>query len=228
MGIALQDVVPWGRSRSEYIRMFNLTEAELKRSLLDCGGGPASFTAETIQAGGRVIACDPIYRFSESEIAQRIQETYPVVLEATKAAQEQFIWREITSIEHLGQVRMASMQKFLADFPAGKQAGRYVSDELPKLSFATGQFDLALCSHLLFTYSAQLTYEFHLASILELCRVAREVRVFPLLTGFEGERSPHLQPVLSELDRQGYAVKIERVAYEFQRNGNQMLRIQVR
>ena len=50
-----------------------------------------------------------------------------------------------------------------------------MSDDL----FADREFDLALCSHLLFLYSEQLTADFHLASIRELCRVAGEVRVFP-------------------------------------------------
>ena len=224
MGVKLQTVVPWGRSLDEYLRMFNLSPSE-QLSILDCGGGPSSFNAEMTQAGYKVISCDPIYQFSQSEIAQRIQEIYPVVTEATKASQDNFVWQDIASPEELGQVRMATMSKFLQDFPQGKQEGRYLTEELPHLSFNIQQFDLALCSHLLFTYSDQLSFEFHLASVEEMCRVAREVRIFPLLTHFSGERSPHLQPVMNELSAQGYKVEIQPVPYEFQRNGNQILKI---
>jgi hypothetical protein len=225
MGVKLENVVPWGRSLEEYIRMFDLTSEELELSILDCGGGPSSFNAEMTCSGHKVISCDPIYQFTANEIAKRIQETYPVIIEATQANKKNFVWREIESLEQLGQIRMAAMHKFLEDFPLGAREGRYVTDELPILSFSTGQFDLALCSHLLFTYSEQLSAEFHLASILEMCRVATEVRVFPLLTNFSGEPSPFLQPVMSQLAAHGCRVELGQVPYEFQRNGNQLLRV---
>ena len=40
---------------------------------------------------------------------------------------------------------------------------------------------MALCSHLLFLYSDHLDAAFHRAAIRDLCRVAGEVRIFPLL-----------------------------------------------
>ena len=63
-------------------------------------------------------------------------------------------------------------------------------------------FDLALSSHFLFLYSEHLDYEFHLESILEMLRVAREVRIFPLLT-LKNERSPHVERIIEEIDRLG-------------------------
>lgn len=225
MEVKLENVVPWGRSLNEYIRMFDLSLADKQLTILDCGGGPSSFNAEMTQAGYKVISCDPIYQYTQSEIAERIQETYPVVLSAVLASQDKFVWEAIASPEALGQVRMASMNRFLEDFPKGVEEGRYIVDELPKLSFKSGQFDLVLCSHLLFTYSKQLSFQFHLASILELCRVAKEVRIFPLLVHFSGEPSNHLQPVVDELTLQGYSVEICQVPYEFQRHGNQLLRV---
>ena len=204
--------------------MFHLTADDLKSAILDCGGGPSSFNAEMTGQGYNVISCDPIYQFTASEIEQRIQETYPAVMDAARANKERFVWRDIKSVEQLGAVRMAAMHKFLADFPLGG-TGRYVADALPALSFSSGKFDLALCSHLLFTYSDQLSLDFHLASILEMCRVAQEVRVFPVLVNFTGEISPFLQPVMSHLAAQGCRVELKQVPYEFQRNGNQLLQI---
>lgn len=226
MGLKLDNVVPWGRSHSEYLRMFDLTLAELELKILDCGGGPASFNAEMNQQGyNNVISCDPVYQFSANEIARRIQATYPVIVEGLKADLDQYVWQgEITSATQLGKVRMAAMQQFLADFPEGKKSGRYVTAELPVLPFDRGQFDLALCSHILFTYSNLLDAAFHLHAILELCRVAREVRIFPLLD-MSGEPSPHLSGTIMKLRQQGYQVQTRQVDYEFQRGGNQMLRI---
>jgi ubiquinone/menaquinone biosynthesis C-methylase UbiE len=60
-----------------------------------------------------------------------------------------------------------------------------VAAALPDLPFADGSFAVALCSHLLFCYP-QLGRGFHQAALEELTRVAREVRVFPLLPGARG------------------------------------------
>jgi hypothetical protein len=121
---------------------------------------------------------------------------------------------------------MAAMQKFLEDLPLGIQQGRYITAELPTLPFDSDRFDLALCSHLLFTYSDLLSQEFHLASIRELCRVATQVRIFPLLNNFSTELSPLVPLVMKELTAQEYNVEIHQVSYEFQKGGNQMLQVQ--
>jgi hypothetical protein len=224
MGLKLEKVIPWGRSLSEYAKMFHLTPHDLDLRILDCAGGPASFNAEMSHQGYSVISCDPIYQFSADEIAQRIQETYPTVIEGVKAAQEYYVWQDIQSPEQLGQIRMTAMQLFVEDFPLGIQQGRYVMGELPRLPFDRDRFDLALCSHFLFTYSDLISQEFHLASIQELCRVAAEVRIFPLLN-ISGEPSYLLPLVMKELTAQGYNLEIKQVPYEFQKGGNQLLRV---
>jgi hypothetical protein len=73
-----------------------------------------------------------------------------------------FVWRQIRSVEHLGEVRQRAMKQFLGDFPSGVQQGRYRIGELPNLPFSYDEFDLALRSHFLFTYSNVLSLEFHL------------------------------------------------------------------
>jgi hypothetical protein len=119
---------------------------------------------------------------------------------------------------------MSAMRQFLKDLPLGIQQKRYITSELLVLPFDIKQFDLALCSHFLFLYSDLLSLDFHLASIQELCRVADEVRIFPLLN-MSGEVSPVLQSVMKELAAQGYNMEIKRVPYEFQKGGNQLLRV---
>jgi len=116
------------------------------------------------------------------------------------------------------------MRLFLEDFEAGKHAGRYVEAQLPTLPFESGAFDLALCSHFLFLYSTQLGESFHRAALHELCRVAAEVRVFPLLA-LGSERSPFVDACAEDLRGAGHHVTIERVPYEFQRGGHDMLRV---
>ena len=117
------------------------------------------------------------------------------------------------------------MRLYLDDYPEGKEQGRYVTGELPSLPFSSSSFDLALCSHFLFTYSEQFTVEFHVQSVVEMARVAHEVRIFPLLAAFTGELSPHLPAVMEALREQDCSVEICPVAYEFQKGGNKMLHI---
>lgn len=224
MGFKLASIIPWERSLQEYIKMFAIAPDERKLSILDCAGGPASFNAQMTRQGYNVISCDPIYQFSVDEIEGRIQDTYQTVIDGVKANADNYVWHNIESPEQMGKIRMEAMQEFLQDFPRGLQQGRYVIDELPRLSFSDRQFDLALCSHLLFTYSDHLSADFHLKSIIELCRIAKEVRIFPLLN-LSGETSSLLTPVIDELQKQKYTAETRAVDYEFQKGGNKLLSV---
>jgi hypothetical protein len=119
---------------------------------------------------------------------------------------------------------MASMRRFLDDFEVGLRSGRYVAGELPSLPFADRSFELALCSHFLFLYSDRLDERFHVEAVLELCRVAGEVRIFPLVS-LDGGQSRHVEPVATAARQHGRAVTIELVPYEFQKGAHQMMRI---
>ena len=222
MGFTLDKVVPWGRSYDEYVSMFGLSEGELSLRVLGCGDGPAAFNSVLTKRGGDVVSVDPIYVFDAAQIRSRIIETYETVMAQLRKNQSDYVWGTIPSVEQLGSVRMAAMEIFLADFDAGKLERRYISGELPSLPFESGQFDIALSSHFLFLYSAHLSAEFHIQALQEMLRVAREVRVFPLLT-LDGSLSPHLTFVKEHLANHGFCAEIKRVPYEFQRDGNEML-----
>ncbi|HEV8392961.1 MAG TPA: hypothetical protein VGQ37_01755 [Vicinamibacterales bacterium] len=205
--------------------MFALTDADLAARILGCGDGPASFNVEASRRGVHVVSCDPLYRFSAAQIRQRIDETATEVLEQARLNAHEFVWDQaIPDLEALRRIRMAAMTAFLDDYEPGRRDGRYVNAGLPSLPFVDGAFDLALCSHFLFLYSQQLDEAFHAQSMRELCRVAREVRVFPVLA-LGGEPSPHVGVAREALAREGWQTLIERVPYEFQRGGNEMLRV---
>jgi hypothetical protein len=209
---------------AEYIAMFALSEHDLDSSILSCADGPAGFNAEMRAAGQTVISADPIYQFTAEEIRGRIDAVYPTVMEQLERNIDDYVWTTIASPAALGKLRWETMERFLADFPDGKKQGRYRPRSLPALPFADQAFDLALCSHFLFLYSKQYAAEFHYQSIREMLRVAKEVRIFPLLT-FEGRPSPHVDAVCEWLAQAGWRYEVKAVDYEFQRGGNQMLRI---
>lgn len=224
MTFVLDKVVPWGRSFDEYVCMFALSVRDLEKRILGCSDGPASFNCVLTERGGHVISVDPLYRLSRIEIERRIDDTYDEVMRQTRENTDEFVWDWIGSVEELGAVRMAAMREFLCDYSRGRKEGRYLDASLPSLPFEDKAFDLALCSHFLFLYSAQLSVEFHIQSIKELCRVSSEARIFPLLE-LGSKRSRHLARVLDYLSKDGFTISVESVPYEFQKGGNEMMRV---
>ena len=224
MAYSIQTIVPLGRSYDEYVEMFALTSTDLAGRILGCADGPASFNAIHSANGGSVVSADPLYDFSAEQIHHRIDETFSEAMRQVRINESEFVWDRIGSVDELAHVRMQAMNRFLEDYPKGKSDGRYVPCGLPDLPFEAGTFDLALCSHYLFLYSAQLSSAFHMRSIRELCRVAAEVRIFPLLE-MGSVNSRHLDTVWGNLQDSGYDCSVETVPYEFQRGGNAMLRV---
>jgi hypothetical protein len=224
VSITLSEVIPWGRSFEEYRLMFALSADDLGGSIVGCGDGPASFNAEATARGRRVLSCDPLYAFSAGDIERRARECYDTVISQVKQGRDGFVWGLFRDPDHLGECRLAALRLFLADFEKGRQEGRYVAASLPTLPFGYAEFSLAVVSHFLFLYSDRFDLDFHIASCEELLRGAGEVRVFPLL-GLDRRRSPHVGPVIEHLSAKGLRAEAEEVPYEFQRGGNQVLRI---
>jgi len=221
----LENVVPWGRSLTEYQAMFALSEEDLQKRILGCGDGPASFNAEMTSSGRQTVtSVDPLYAFSVPDIARRIIETEHLIMADVRTNAASFKWSWFENPDALLGARKKAMSIFLQDYESGKQQKRYVAGALPRLEFATNSFDLCVCAHFLFLYSNQLTLEFRLRSIVELLRLAAEVRIFPL-RDLNHERSQHLAPVCDYLQANGFENELVPVNYEFIPEANQMLRV---
>jgi hypothetical protein len=224
MPIKYQSIVPWGRSFEEYRLMFNLSERDLDLRILGCADGPASFNAEMFRRGKRAVSVDPLYRFTAQQIRERIAETSDDVLRQTGENKDKFIWKTISSIDELRIVRMSAMEIFLEDYNRGKEQQRYRTAELPSLPFENDEYDLALCSHFLFLYTDNLSLKFHIDAVKEMCRVAKEVRIFPILDA-NANRSAYVDHVKKVFDGSIGKIMEEHVPYEFQKRGNIMMRI---
>lgn len=91
------------------------------------------------------------------------------------------------------------------------------------LPFTDFTFDLALCPHYLFADDGTLCVDTHLQLIFELARVAKEVRIYPVINN--DLPSPILGPVLLGLQKENYGVEVRDVTSSLQPNGNAMLRV---
>lgn len=227
MVMRLKKVAPLGRSLDEYRRMFALSENDLDRSIMGVGDGTASFNAEMHALGNRVVSIDPLFAFGAGDIEKQFYAVVDDIIDQVKATPDDWEWSYHRSPEQLKEHRMMVLRRFLADYGRGTAEGRYVAGELPRLTMRDGQFELALCSHFLFLYSDHFTYDFHRDAILDMLRVAHEVRIFPLLT-LMLKSSPYVKPLMKELTSHGFHLSVERVNYELQKGGNEMLRIRTR
>ena len=219
----LSGVTPRGRRAFEYEAFFDLSADTLSGTVLDCGAGPSSFSAEMTQRGVKAMALDPIYGSAVSTLRADLARAEERIRVAFAAEHDRFVWDFYGDTERLLTTRRQAAETFFSDFPLGQPLGRYICGELPELPFGTSRFDLALCSHLLFLYDHELDLKFHLEALSEMTRVAAEVRVFPLIS-LDGTPSRFVPEARSFLEQLGLEVSLEPVSFEFQRGANRMFR----
>ncbi|HVV77206.1 MAG TPA: methyltransferase domain-containing protein [Mycobacteriales bacterium] len=210
------------RSFDEYVAMFDLTAEDLARSMLDCPGGAASFTAEARALGASVVAVDPVYSASPAWLAGHAVEEAVRGNRHTATSVDSFAWTFFADIEDHLERRTTSARVFGDDLIANPSV--YVAGSLPRLPFRDASFDLVLSSHLLFMYADRLDTDFHVAAVHEMARVARrEVRIFPLISDSGSDTGALLDTIREAVETSGYSTLIRRTPYEFQKGGNEML-----
>jgi hypothetical protein len=221
--VGIGEMLISSRSFDEYKAMFNLSETDLSRMILDCPGGAAGFTSAVNHLGGDVTACDIAYFDSDA------QKLAGIVARETvrgnfyiRAHSEHYDWTFFADPDEHLRLRQHAAEEFAADIARNPQ--RYVAGRLPALPFPDASFDLVLSSHLLFSYSDRLDSGFHLDAITELMRVARsELRIFPLVDSGTAALYPRLDTLLTGLRDRGIAGEVVEVEYRFHRGAHHML-----
>lgn len=214
----------WGHSFKNYLLMFDLTDNDLQEPILDVAAGASSFNAEMTMRGFHVISSDPLYEHSSENIKAKVALMLDNLETRIGQRQDTFIWDFERSPKQLMLKQRAMAEIFLKDFTKGFEEKRYIPDSLPNLSFADYQFSLAVCANFLFDGPYHHNLDFQLEAIREMCRVSREVRIFPLLDD-SGEISANVGPIMAALQAQDYGVEVREVAFHLQKNGNAMLRV---
>lgn len=194
------------RSYEEYTRMFTCDFARQSAGpILDAAGGASSFGAEAREKGVTVVSADPLYRLTSEEMeAHGLRE----MNEATSKLGElkhRFDWSYYGSVEEHERGRRKALAQFTGDYRHLRGTDAYVAAALPELPFAAESFSYVICSHFLFLYAEQLSYDFHLKSILELARVCRSggaVLIYPLLD-FRWNPYAQLEQLMAELGDYG-------------------------
>ncbi|MFE6926196.1 methyltransferase domain-containing protein [Nocardia sp. NPDC057663] len=225
-GEVLGEFLVSARSLAEYRAMFHLSDDDLTgRRILDCPGGAASFTAEATTLGAAVTAVDPIYARSTTELSvDAVTENDRAVAWAAANA-HRYRWDWYGSPAGHAAIRRGAARRFADHVRA--EPHRYVAASLPELPFPDGSFDLALSSHLLFSYADRLDADFHLSALLELSRVTEgEARLYPLLDYTGAPLDDLIDHLRTELHDKGIPTALRKTRYEFHHGADTMLVLQ--
>jgi hypothetical protein len=167
------------------------------------------------------VSADPAYALAPAEVVERCRAGLERGIAYLEENLESYVWTFFSSLDDLRRRRAAALDEFARDFAGADE--RYVVAALPHLPFGDGRFRLALSAYLLFAYPDHLDEDDHERALRELLRVAREeVRVFPLIdTAYV--RHPGIDDLRRRLGADGVESEVQRVDYEFQRGGNEVL-----
>jgi SAM-dependent methyltransferase len=210
------------RAYDEYVAFFDLQpDALTGKRVLDCSAGASSFVSRLCRQGIHAVAADPAYDMPRDRLADTAAAGLRDGNAIAAQFPDRFTWRWYGSIEARQKMRSRALAEFLLDL--GERPERYVPASLPTLPFEDRVFDLGVCSHLLFTWADQLGYDWHLASLRELMRVADEVRVFPTVLQGAGDPVPFWDELMAQLRDEGATVEVRRVDYEFQVGARELL-----
>lgn len=220
----MRKLVLWGHDVEEYREMFALSDADLKGRILEYGCGMSAVNALLSAKDIQVVSCDPLFKLDKASLSTEVPVIFDDMVERVRKDKAIFDFRKYGSFDALVARRREGMAKFFEDYESGKKEKRYLPVDEYRLPFADFTFDLALSSHYLFANFDDQDVDFQLHTIRELARVAKEVRIFPLINRY-GQPSPFLGPVLLGLQQEDYGVEVREVAYNLQPKGNAMLRV---
>lgn len=218
------NLVFWGHHVDEYQEMFALEKKDLQGKILEFGCGPSAFNIEAQKKSVEVISCDPLFNLDYAILKTKTSLVFADMLTKVKACQDKYDFSAYGSLNNLIRYREQGMQHFFADYEKGLTDERYLGVNSLSLPFSDGYFDLALSSHYFFAGLEQQDVNFHVQALKELARVAKEVRIFPLINR-EGITSELLGPVLLALQQENYGTEVRSIPYHLQPQGNAMLRI---
>jgi hypothetical protein len=222
--------VLWGHHVPEYQEMFDLSEQMLSSAILEYGCGPSAVNAELYATyHTQMVSVDSLFSDSKSKLQKETTAAFDS--RAAQVIQDpgQFNVESYGGMTAFLESRREGMTLFFDDYEQGLSEGRYKPLlDSAMLVFNDFSFDLALSSHYLFAgakaQSNQQAIDFHLSTIRELARVAKEVRIFPLFER-EGKPSALIGPVLLGLQQAGFGAEVREVSCVLYPEGNAMLRV---
>lgn len=217
----------WIYDMKDYIQMFDLASADLEKKIFDFPAGISSFNAEMNARHKEVVSVDRSYDMSLNDMQHYANAVLEKNIKMLTMQSDRLNTDSNESLEDIFNLWAQRKNNFINDYSQGVADGRYLTPELPRFPYHNDEFRLALCSDLLFNSKLELQTASLITAedmILEICRIAEEVRIFPLMTE-TGQLSEDLGPIMLLLQEHDYGLEVKEVPYHQQQGGNAMLRI---
>ena len=223
MASAIEKVVITPRTLYDYRNMFLLTENDLVAGpILDCPSGASPFGAQVRARGGVAVSVDMAYQSPVTDLIAKIRADLGTLTGWMDTNRDMINWAYLGSPDALMNAWEVAVDYFLDDY-LRDDGTRYVPATLPTLSFPDKHFRLVLSSHMLFTFTQFVSFEDHLASLLELVRVsAGETRVFPI-RDTTNTVYPRLDELRAALLEHGVHTEIRTAACAYNKGADEML-----
>lgn len=222
MEIATALAPNWIYDFSDYQQMYDMIEADFSKSILDFSAGISSFNSDATKKDWHVVSADLSYALPEAKMREHAQALLQQTILALKANPNRLRNPTPDTMEKVIQLWTETESHFLEDYVLGKTQSRYQAISSLKLPYQTHQFQLALCTNFLF--HQPISREQASLILKELCRVAEEVRIFPLLDN-HGKMTDELGPLMLSFHQKNYGVEVRQVDYHTLKGGNAMLRV---
>ncbi len=220
----MRRIALWGQHLDEYKDMFALTDEDLNKSFLEYNSGVSAFNHEVQSKASACVSCDPWYVLDKKSLREKIELNFNARLLELENNLSNLDVSRYGSFEKLVAYRRQGIESFFADFEEGLATKRYLPITVDELPFPDFNFDFALIANNFFADLDYQTVEYHISRIKELARVAKDVRIFPLVDA-NGEPSSLLGPIIMGLYQDNFRVEVKDVAYYLQHRGNAMLRV---
>jgi hypothetical protein len=222
----MEQSVLWGNTLADYRQMFDLDESALQARLLEFASGPSGVNAELTEQGIEVVSYDQRFKLPSTALRDMTERDFENVLKQVQQEPTHYQWQTYESPVALAESRRYGIDRFFEDYADGLAARRYLAgDEWMPLPFADASFDLVLSTHFFLQDSAPYSLEWQAQMIVELCRVGRELRIFPLVDE-RGEAAQGLGGLMQLLQQQHQlGVEVRQVDYHFVPHDNAMLRV---
>lgn len=220
----MSNLVLWGHGQDDYQEMFDINLNDIAGRVLEYSSGPSAFNTDLHKKGKDCVSADPLFSLDDATLKSKVSLIFADMAEKITNDHDKFDFSKIGGLTRLLEKRQAGMKKFFKDFDLGLTQQRYLPLQTRTLPFDDFYFDLALSSHYFFGQIDNLDLNLHLQILKELARVAKEVRIFPLIDRHGGP-SPFLGPVLLALQQENFGTEVRSVDYSLQSQGNAMLRI---
>lgn len=200
--------------------MFDLPFSALPEKVLFFPGGISSVNAELHQKGKQVVSIDSAYALSLYDLEKLQTEILQTCSLDWERANKNLSVEEKRSQEQIISAWQKIADLFMHDYQKAKNEGRYVAlANHSALPFKNNEFNLACCAGLLIEDQGAV-----LNLMMELLRVASEVRIFP--HWLAGEKAHNaLAAIMLVLQQEDYGVELKNVNYKAHEGAPVMLRV---